>query len=125
MLHILTCMDRLPKKKEYVYLTRSLSILHNWKYLNRNNITSFQDLSQHTFNIKILNDALPVITNMKIRHDNKYTKMTCPSCSDKDEDFAHLHSCKSRSEIVNAIVKEVSMETLQELGQFKVKVKVN
>ncbi|RHZ56496.1 hypothetical protein Glove_401g2 [Diversispora epigaea] len=89
-------------------LTRKL--IHGTKISSR--VTSNEDRDNRTFNIKILNDELPVLRNLHIRKPEIYKSDLCIICKQKKEDTLHPFECKD----YNAIIRRKVIQHLAILG---------
>ncbi|RHZ81569.1 hypothetical protein Glove_117g429 [Diversispora epigaea] len=89
-------------------LTRKL--IHGTKISSR--VTSNEDRDNRTFNIKILNDELPVLRNLHLRKPEIYKSDLCIICKQKREDTLHPFECKD----YNAVLRGKVIQHLAILG---------
>jgi hypothetical protein len=55
--------------------------------------TSIKQAKERNFRIKLMNDELPTLCNLRKRRPDIYGKAICPLCNSKEEDTGHLFDC--------------------------------
>ncbi|RHZ71756.1 hypothetical protein Glove_253g60 [Diversispora epigaea] len=85
-------------------------LIHGTKISSR--VTSNEDRDNRTFNIKILNDELPVLQNLHLRKPEIYKSDLCIICKQKKKDTFHPFECKD----YNAIIRRKVIQHLAILG---------
>ncbi|RHZ63860.1 hypothetical protein Glove_327g14 [Diversispora epigaea] len=88
-------------------------LIHDTKIVS--NYTSKEDQKYRTFNIKILNDELPVINNLHIRKPSVYQNDKCIFCKARKEDATHVFLCKNKTKLTQEKFKNYLLDAILEI----------
>jgi hypothetical protein len=97
-----------------------------WKHCRQGSSlqTSPKQAKERNFRIKLINDELPTLLNLKKRKPNIYKDATCPTCKTKEEDTRHLFDCSAslndRLQIWNEVKQKIVVK-FQEINNKKEK----
>ncbi|RHZ50283.1 hypothetical protein Glove_502g39 [Diversispora epigaea] len=73
-------------------------------------ITDKEDNSNRTFNIKVLNDELPVLKNLHLRKPDVYSSDQCIICKKEKEDSLHPFVCQGYDNIIrNKLIQQLAI----------------
>jgi hypothetical protein len=94
-----------------------------WKYIksiSHNRCTTFDTNSKLTQFVKLSNNLMPTIDNLRIRNDF-YNLIPCPFCHQDNETLLHLTICPETDESYAIIEKEVVTKLLKNIMKLKPK----
>ncbi|CAG8645075.1 9306_t:CDS:2, partial [Diversispora eburnea] len=98
------------------YIINSTDWISTWEFIHDtkivSNYTSTEDQKYHSFNIKILNDELPVMNNLNQRKPTVYTTNKCPFCKTRIEDSIHPFLCGEQAEKTKSKFESSLLDTI-------------
>ncbi|RHZ86915.1 hypothetical protein Glove_42g82 [Diversispora epigaea] len=89
----------------------TLKLIHGTKMSS--GFTDDRDRKRRTFNLKILNDELPVMRNLHMRKPEVYKTDTCVICKQTKEDTLHPFECGQ----YNRILRDKIIEQIARIGK--------
>jgi len=81
--------------------------------------TSLKQAKERNFRIKLINDELPTLRNLKIRKPEIYRDTTCILCRGEEESLEHLFTCPALTTDRTQIWEEAERKVTKKLQEFK------
>ncbi|CAG8698445.1 988_t:CDS:2 [Dentiscutata erythropus] len=98
------------------YIVNSTDWISTWEFIHDtkivSNYTSTEDQKYRSFNIKILNDELPVMNNLNQRKPTVYTTNKCSFCKTRIEDSIHPFLCGEQAEKTKSKFESSLLDTI-------------
>jgi len=110
---------------KYAKLIKDIDWDRTWKCFafssyNKQSETSFSESKIKAFKIKIMNNNLPVLENLKIRRPDLYGNgWTCISCRQENETQQHLWLCNNNQQMVKEIIEKCKKYISEKIKSLK------